>query len=706
MKKEILEMCRKLTPEGRENVRQDILKMQDELIKFLSELNSPAKAGAVRLNREKLSFGYVRVALIGVTSCGKSTTNNATSKSIVVPENPMTSTPVPTYIVYGAQREMPVKIYREVEGVPEEKYLTTKEFLIQYCYNEKDQGCKNREKFQYDKYALVQTPSDFLKKGVILVDTLGIGAVDVDTMKTAEIIKEGIDFVIFVTSNANLNQREVDFLQNDLLGFGKKELERPLDYHSLLILVNEKDYIPRSGFRESLRLIFQQENCTLSKEEIEDFIKNQVLFVNARDARMQAVGPYPYVEYAPTGSSEEYLRDAKVLEKKEKRLALELKEDEDEDGNWKEVMKRLDEEMDVLFSGERSVIANICQDAFRDAEGTKGALKTAIQFYKDRNADFSQMIKDLRLIQADLSGEGKKTRDDLIRYGTKMVDCVGNCLKKIELSELFGPFLMKAIKEDCASIPKDLPEYTEFKKMTDTKKMDTLTKILSPILENLLAKAAPEASNYLLSLNKDGPKQELEKLEEYLNSQVSTLNGHVNRMDDAKIQRVGILLPSEKDIQNICNSMRGKISNAILDCFKFFGKHDQWQKQLKVLLPQIKLSFFQGLFARFDSGSRKKFWEKLKESIIILTCDLLGKAMQGDNNQFFTSPILECFSNAGDSFRDTYRDLEKSCEMAIESANADPSPEENERTIKRYTQYIEVCDSCIKKIEEDIQQAS
>lgn len=83
--------------EKRELIKNTLLNNMSVLEDMLGG-NSELKRKAIQLNIETLKLGWIHIALVGQTSCGKSTVINALSEDIVVPENPMTATPIPTYI--------------------------------------------------------------------------------------------------------------------------------------------------------------------------------------------------------------------------------------------------------------------------------------------------------------------------------------------------------------------------------------------------------------------------------------------------------------------------------------------------------------------------------------------------------------------------------------------------------------------------------
>ena len=83
--------------EKRELIKNTLLNNMSVLEDMLGG-NSELKRKAIQLNIETLKLGWMQLAVVGQTSCGKSTVINALSEDIVVTENPMTATPIPTYI--------------------------------------------------------------------------------------------------------------------------------------------------------------------------------------------------------------------------------------------------------------------------------------------------------------------------------------------------------------------------------------------------------------------------------------------------------------------------------------------------------------------------------------------------------------------------------------------------------------------------------
>ena len=83
----------------------------------------------------KMSNGdtKLKIAIIGETGCGKSTLINALLGKIVLPESPMTSTPILTYIEYWGQG----KDYAEIVDVNQRiiEQIDIETFIQNYCFN-------------------------------------------------------------------------------------------------------------------------------------------------------------------------------------------------------------------------------------------------------------------------------------------------------------------------------------------------------------------------------------------------------------------------------------------------------------------------------------------------------------------------------------------------------------------------------------------
>lgn len=273
----------------------------------------------------RLRQGLVRIAVVGVTGSGKSTTVNALVEKLVLPENPCISSPIPVWLGYQ-QEGTSVDIYSSHEGQMSRECCDMETFRKKYCYNIKDIQDKDRSRYNSVEFGAVKTDSVLLQNNVTLIDTLGISATTVDSRKTIRVLEEGVDAVIFVTKNSKLNLSEMQFLYRYVLGCTSKQNPdasqgvnpRPIAPENLLFVYNNFFGVPsKTEFAERIRTFYKDSSLGLTEQQREALATNNVFYIHARDARMGALGAYPYFASAPEGSSEMELEAARELEAEE-----------------------------------------------------------------------------------------------------------------------------------------------------------------------------------------------------------------------------------------------------------------------------------------------------------------------------------------------------------------------------------------------------
>jgi len=426
--------------EKRELIKNTLLNNMSVLEDMLGG-NSELKRKAIQLNIETLKLGWIHIALVGQTSCGKSTVINALSEDIVVPENPMTATPIPTYIAKtvadtDTQR---VTVFPEDEK-KKSKELTRKEFLTQFCYNVEDQRGDNpkRLRFKEDKFAVVHTKGELFDKGAVLLDTLGSGATEFDNIKTSTILKGNVDILIYIVGTNMLTASDIAFLQCYVLGYSPKEAEiKKMNYSvdkpiitpdKLIILGNDKTGILRGGLVESIKRVFKSDDCKLSGAQIAQFCEKNVWIANALYGRLDGAGFYDYVENAPVGSDDIYLDDALGLNRKQKRYMYEIEDKEKaalaDIEKWKKFKGHISSVCDDCFDDENDFIKNRCFKVIADFNEAKQLFGNTITELSGNLGDIKSRIEKLEKISTDIGVKIEKIPQDTNNMSHRMIKCV------------------------------------------------------------------------------------------------------------------------------------------------------------------------------------------------------------------------------------------------------------------------------------------
>jgi len=161
-------------------------------------------SGALKKAEEKLDQEQFNLVVVGQFKRGKSTFINALLSDDIVPSSILPLTSIVTIIQYAQKKKAIVKFldnHEETIDISDiEKYVTEK-------YNPKN-------KLQV-KEVYVYHPSEYLKKGIRIIDTPGIGSVFKHNTDVAYNFLPYCDAAVFLMSpDPPLGEAEIEFLKN------------------------------------------------------------------------------------------------------------------------------------------------------------------------------------------------------------------------------------------------------------------------------------------------------------------------------------------------------------------------------------------------------------------------------------------------------------------------------------------------------------
>lgn len=193
-----------------------------------SKLDSEGKENLERLNK-KLKNNIVNFVVVGQFKRGKSTFINALLGDKILPTGVIPLTSIITIVKYSDTFQAIVYFNNN----------TTKEVTItelpEYIAEKENPG-----NIKNVNHILILHPANILKKGMVFVDTPGVGSLNLDNTKlTTEYISK-IDAAIFVTStDPALSDAEILFLEKILTITDK-----------IFIIINKIDYLNKNELEE------------------------------------------------------------------------------------------------------------------------------------------------------------------------------------------------------------------------------------------------------------------------------------------------------------------------------------------------------------------------------------------------------------------------------------------------------------------------
>lgn len=208
-----------------------LLQVLDELARMAAEKENSSAESLLTEAAQRLKDETITLVVLGEFKRGKSTFINALLGRNVLPTAIVPLTAIPTIIRYGRDTEARVVFETgDVQAIPAEQipeYVTER-------HNPKNVK-KVREVFLTD-------PSEYLRQGIILVDTPGVGSVYAHNTDAAYAYLPRADAGVFIISvDAPLGQTEVDYL---------RDIQKYV--HKFVFVLNKVDIADKEDLQEAL----------------------------------------------------------------------------------------------------------------------------------------------------------------------------------------------------------------------------------------------------------------------------------------------------------------------------------------------------------------------------------------------------------------------------------------------------------------------
>lgn len=610
-----------------------------QLIALEQEAGDAITVANLKRELPHIRQGLVRVMLIGQTSCGKSTLINAMMEKIIVPENRAVSSPIPVWIGYHESDEAEILIYNK-QGEPENGEGDTQGdevagFIRNFCYRIDDRDSAEgtaRERFDRVDYGSILLRARLLEGDVTVIDTPGISASTVDNAKTIKALEDGVDFVVFLTRNNQLNADEVDFLHRYVIGDAEGHVvSHPVPARNLFFVNNphgamtpmEHVFLDTQpvhggkacGVRPFLRSIGSEKNgiARLSEEETEQIVKENVIFLNARKARVGRLGAYDYEKYAPAGCSEEELGEMRKLARFEEKYAA-RQEDRaklTKDSN----IEALEEAVGKAAAAAKAEVVSrrICE--------WKDMLLAVRQAADEKVAAASMDVSVIRDRKRSL--EEIKDKDDAItkKISDKFIDL------QDEYLEAFRRFMQQykdMIRSECFGAAGRMPDDFEanivtFGHMTDQQKVDYVEPFIARYTDICIATCNSTVKKLLEETggSKNGgkaPFDVLEEIREYIEDQSKNLKLEVRTLKTQGAEGLGVAFPTDLNIEKIYEEFRKALIDAIYSAIanQFNQRRNEILATIHPLIQKVHFSIWQRIFHRKNA---QQCWDEIREQI-------------------------------------------------------------------------------------------
>lgn len=640
--------------------REDLVRAAKTLTGATLEIGDTFNAAGLRLLIPRLEQGLVRVAVIGVTSSGKSALINALLKDLIVPENPNVSSPIPVWIGYGPG-EPRVTIYKTGadSGRTDREECDIPEFQTRYCYNAEHFKKRDEDHFSAVRYGSVSVESECLHEGMVLVDTLGIAASDIDTAKTHSVLEEGVDLVLFVSRNVSFSRMEVEFLQDYILGVNpdKHQVSHPVAPRNILFAVNPFGLNPvpvKAAVKESVQEVFSLSG--LGQAELDALFKDNVFYVHALKGRYGECGVYPYVERAPAGSTE---KDKKALRRKQ---------DEEQ-----ELLDDYSRDRLLADSGIVSLRRGLAAHVRRQSYGVDAAVVRRIRELSNQAANVqlaaSNRLNDMWSVVTSL----EKTKETCTALETLIGTEKGRISKAMESHRTkYIAALAKVYREsydqmknECvgmatnADMPTDFDRgWGTFRRMDEQQRQEYISGFLPPLTKKI-REYCIELVLKRMELNKAG--DELEASRRVVQSAGITLGTLIEKLEESGARTIGVVLPTQESIDALYGQLKSSLMEGVSDAIKhsiadavvrFHQKMDSYVKMIR----------WAPLFNWLPHG-RKAFWGKVCSEVLkplaeLLVEEVLSIADSTENaSSKLAQEVSKCYSDVESELRDNCTNL-------------------------------------------------
>lgn len=209
-------------------LKSDLLQCSDELLAIENIRECPCEE-----LREKIRTNRFNLVVVGQFKRGKTSLINALLGAEILPVSVVPLTSIVTVMTYG--EALRIKVYFNNNKVSEIKTESLSEYVTEKG------NPKNRKNI---REVVVTYPSPYLKDGVRLIDTPGVGSIYQHNTDVAYQYLPRSDAALFLLSvDQPMNQAEIDFLM-DVKEYANK----------IFFILNKADYLQENDLHEAVEI--------------------------------------------------------------------------------------------------------------------------------------------------------------------------------------------------------------------------------------------------------------------------------------------------------------------------------------------------------------------------------------------------------------------------------------------------------------------
>lgn len=611
-------------------IRKGLGESTEKLVRAADRLELTINARALRLLQPRLEQGMVRVAVIGATSSGKSTLINALLEQIVVPENPNVSSPIPVWIGYAAQKEPVFTVYEEHSetGIQKTEYPAAT-FLKSFCYSLKDTINRDTDRFKDVRYGSVSLSSPCLRSGCVLIDTLGISASNLDTAKTNAVLEEGVDMVLFVSSNLagshQFTRSEVDYLRQSILGLepGTRQVSHPVDPKNILFVHNL--YGDSQPDRQIMNANLDTVLAGMSPDIIDDVKAHNVFYVQALWGRLNACGVYDYVANAPEGCGKPELQDAeksKIREEAEEKQYT--KDDLEKNSGMAALRSELINRTKGQIWGRNSAAIHRIGELRVHADGLQLSASERLAAANRNQAELEALNGNIQKVIGQVDKEKKRVSADLKILQDNFLNQLNAAFVSVHqktCNQVYGKVNLLAPPATFVT------DWQKFRKVPDATKQKYIMQCASYAMSEVL-EVASSSMTEILSYGTGGQNEPLavmEKTRIYIRnvlgesgSVVRTVTDSMQNLGMDKNQMNGFLKSADRLCEELRSRLEEQVKTAAKNSISTGGKaYEQRMERYmgKLVGTNVFMQMWNQFLANFQTA--EGFWTTVRKSVLL-----------------------------------------------------------------------------------------